>query len=152
MCIPRVVIIRVLKIKSWVWNDIEELMFSLWCLIALWTHFLQYKDNWIWQKWEYGDDDLTGVHRWGFCEHGDCHCGVSIGGPVDGNKGAVARQDLSCGSCWGSWRNMAAGRKVCHVSLLPSCPPPIMFQTPFVFRYPWVNFFLLYFSLVDLYH
>jgi hypothetical protein len=157
MCIPRVVIITVLKIKSWVWNDTQELVFSLWCMIALWAHILQYRDNWIWLKWEYGDDSLTemvwdGVHWWGFCEHGDCQSGVSIGGPVDENKGAVARQDLSYGSCRGSWRNMAAGRKVCHVSLLPSCPPPIMFQTPFVFRYPWVNFFLLYFSLVDLYH
>jgi hypothetical protein len=151
MCIPRVVII-VLKIKSWVRFDIEELMLSLWCLIALWTHFLRYRDNWIWQKWEYGDDGLTGVHWWGFCEHGDCQCEVSIGGPVDENKGAVARQDLSCGSCRVSWRNMAAGRKLCHVTLLPSFPPPIMFQTPFVFRYPWVNFFLLHFSLVDLYH
>ena len=142
------------KVKSMEWHtgtDLQLVMF------ALGTHFLQHRDNGIWQKWEYGDDGLTemvrdGVHWWGFCEHGDCQRGVSIGGPVIENKGAVARQDLSCGSCRGSWRNMAAGRKVCHVSLLPSCPPPIMFQTPFVFRYPWVNFFLLYFSLVDLYH
>lgn len=149
------------------WNHKFGIAYSNWCKaceVRLCCRFISYNtfltvqySNWIWQKWWYGDYGVIEMVReranWsGFCEYGDCQRRVSKGGPFDENKGAVVRQGLSCGSCRGSWRNMAAGRKVCQVSLLPSCPPPIIFQTPFVFRYPWVNFFLLYFFLVDLYH